>query len=252
MATYKKLPITELLVDDRYQRPLDQARVGRIVKKFDPAQFGVLEVSDRGGTYAVFDGQHRLVAARKLGMERVPCLVHTNVSPEREAELFVAHQAGRKGVTSVERFKARVFAGDPVANEVYEAVAASPFYIDGHARDGWSIRSVTALERVYHMGLLPQVLDTIADLWGGDDRATDPGLIEGMALLIEGYDNRLDGRALRRLRATPPIDIVRRSLGRMSYASSKSSDRRMAVLAELRKISGVRGRPSSRREVVAV
>lgn len=153
MSRYKRITLNTLEVDDRYQRPLDPARVDKIAREFDDRRFGVLEISQHNGKATVFDGQHRLAAAAKLGMKDVPCLVHSNLTPEQEAELFIALQRDRRGISQIDRFKARCFMGDPVAHDIESIVAGSGFQI---RRDGsgagqlYSIQAVGSLERVYN------------------------------------------------------------------------------------------------------
>ena len=74
------VPVEDLFVDPSYQRTLDEKRVDRIASEFDPALLGTREVSARNGRSAVFDGQHRLAALRKIGRRSVPCIVHRELS----------------------------------------------------------------------------------------------------------------------------------------------------------------------------
>jgi hypothetical protein len=242
---YRKVPVSDLIVDDRYQRDLDERRVRKIVNEFDPALFGTLEVSHRNGVSAVFDGQHRLVAAAELGHESVPCLVHTGLSPEDEAVLFVQLQRERKGISAVQRFRARLFSGDEIAQEIAAIVDEAGFTIsDQSSADAGrthSIKGVQTLERLYHRGVLSGALGIIREVWYGDDKSTDAGFIEGVGLLLEQYGSRLDDDAFERLRAVPPIVVIRRAVGREAGAGGSKGS---LIAVELRKVAGVRGRPS--------
>src|SRR3954452_18659822 len=104
MSKYRRIATDEIVVDERYQRPVEDYRVQKIAEHFDETLFGVLEVSRRNGTCAVFDGQHRLEAARRIGLGVVPCLVHEGLSPEDEAQLFVRLQRERKNINPNDRF----------------------------------------------------------------------------------------------------------------------------------------------------
>jgi hypothetical protein len=242
---YRKVPVSDLIVDDRYQRELDERRVRKIVTEFDPALFGTLEVSHRNGVSAVFDGQHRLAAAIELGQEVVPCLVHAGLSPEDEAVLFVQLQRERKGISAVQRFRARLFSGDEIAQEIAAIVDAAGFTISEQssldAGRVHSIKGVQTLERLYYRGVLRGALDVIHDVWYGDDKSTDAGFIEGVGLLLEQYASRLDDEALRRLRMVSPIVVIRRAVGREAGAGGSKGS---LIAGELRKLAGVRGRPS--------
>lgn len=247
MSRYKRMTLDKLEVDDRYQRPLDKARVAKIVKEFDERRFGVLEVSQRNGHANVFDGQHRLAVARKLGMNSVPCLVHTNLTPEQEAELFVALQRDRKGINQIDRFRARVFTGEVEALDINGIVEACGFRIRRDGADAgalYSIQAVTSLERVYKRGNLAETLALLRDLWGGDRKSTDGGLIEGLSIILDGYGHRLSDDVLGRLRGTPPLVILRRAIGHSGGGSAKGQ----MVAREIRKEAGLRGAPRIRKE----
>lgn len=244
MSRYKRLPVKELVVDERYQRPLDQARVERIAQNFEPALFGALDVSRRNGKAAVWDGQHRLAVAKILKLDAVPCLEHTDLTPEREAELFVEAQRARRGINQVDRFKARLFHGDEDAHAINMAVEDAGFRIGNNAhREGpaFTIRAITSLERVYRRGNLDETLRTLHDLWGGDEKSTDGGLIEGLSQILEGYGHRFDAEVIGRLQAVPPVVILRRAIGHGGGGSSKGK----MVAGEIRKVAGLQGRPRS-------
>lgn len=247
-AKYKKVPTDQLLVDDRYQRPLDEKRVQTMVRTFDARQFGTLEASQRNGHAAVFDGQHRLAVAKELGLATVPCLVHADLTPEEESDLFVALQRNRRGITQLDRFRARLFSGDQVAKDIEEIVERHGFKLDRGGRDSGRlgvIQAITSVERVHRRGLLDPTLGLLATLWFGDDKSTDGGLIEGLALTIEGYANRMGPTEVGRLEEASPMVILRRSVGHAGGGSAKG----VHIAKEIRKVAGLRGRPSTKKEV---
>jgi hypothetical protein len=240
MSRYKRMLLSTLKIDERYQRPLDAKRVQKIVREFDARRFGVLEISQRNGKAAVFDGQHRLAAAQKLGHKDVPCLIHSNLAPEEEAELFIALQRERRGINQVDQFKARCFMGDELAQDMAAIVDRCGFQIraDGsNAGQLRSIRAITSLERIYERGILEETLYLLNDLWGGDPKSTDGGLLEGLALIVEGYGHRLEGEPMDRLREAPPLVILRRAIGHSGGGSVKGK----FVANEIRKVAGLRG-----------
>lgn len=73
------LRIADLVVDDRYQRPIygaGRTNVRRIAEGFRWSMFAPVIVAPIvGGQFAIIDGQHRTTAAALLGFEQVPCLV---------------------------------------------------------------------------------------------------------------------------------------------------------------------------------
>lgn len=246
MSTYKKLDVAEILIDHRYQRPLDEKRIEKMAGDFNPALFGVLEVSVRNGKVAVFDGQHRLEAARVAGIDKVACLVH-KLTPKEEAEMFVQLQRERKGIHPVDQFRAHLFAGDEECVAIAKIVEVTGFKIS--ARSGAEagqqrcIGAVKTLHRVHRMGLLTDTMKTIGQIWGGDYKSTDGKLIEGMAMLLDGYGHRLGDEELARLRDVAPVDVIRRAVGRRRAMSGNPTAQSKAVFEELRFICGLRGAP---------
>lgn len=244
MSKYRRIATDEIVVDERYQRPVEDYRVQKIAGSFDETLFGVLEVSRRNGVCAVFDGQHRLEAARIIGMHDVPCLVHEGLDPEAEAKLFVRLQRERKNINPNDRFKARLFYGDPVALDLERVAQDAGFEIKTNAADSgpdaWRIRAVSALERVYtgygreHVSA---TLTAIVDWWGGDKKSTDGALLEGVAYFLKAYEGRIREDHVASLREVPPVTILRRAIGMGGGGAAMG----VQVADELKRTAGMRG-----------
>lgn len=187
MPRYKKVPLDKLIVDPAYQRELDEKRVEKIVTEFDPALLGTLEVSVRNGKSAVFDGQHRLAALKEVGETSAPCLVHEGLSVPEEAMLFVRLQTERRALKPLDRFKARLRAGEEEALEIAQAAKDAGYVISSGGGDDNRIGAVTALDRVYQRGGPPLLQDALFLLstWKGEPGGTDGALIEGLGIFID-------------------------------------------------------------------
>lgn len=245
MSEFQTIEVDKLIVDKRYQRPLDKKRVEHIHKNYNPRLLGTLEVSQRNGTAAVFDGQHRLAVLKKRGEAKVPCLVHTDLSPEEEAVLFVALQQQRKRVHGTEQFVAEVFAGEPTAKAIDRIVRKHGLRVGRGA-----IRAPHMLRWIYRKGgddLLDRTLGLLK-LWEGDEKWLDAMLIAGTAQLVWDYGDRLDSRACRALAKQAPLVTLRRAVGSMGGGGSDT--RAIEVSRELRKAAGVKGRPRSHARVI--
>jgi hypothetical protein len=246
-ATCTRVKIDQLVVDGRYQRPVQEQRVERIIRDFDPKLLGTLELSARkNGTFAVIDGQHRYEAVKKLGRKTIPALVHGGLTVKQEADLFARTNMGRKPLTPIQRFRAQVFSGDPDAVALSNLITANGFKVD-FAETSQAlgvIRGIVTLENALkqhgqeHVNLL---LDVVRDLWFGESAATDNNLLRGMSHFLVAYGDRFDETHRERLRRTPALTIVRR-------AKEKTiTDSRTAIAAliadDLRRLSGLRGKP---------
>lgn len=71
--------LDQLVIDDRYQRPLERRNmiaIQKIADEFDWMQFSpVLIAPADGGRFAVIDGQHRAHAALLCGITRIPAQI---------------------------------------------------------------------------------------------------------------------------------------------------------------------------------
>lgn len=125
--TIEWLHLDRLTMDVSYQRSTDnqasQRLIARIASGFDWRLCTPLVVSRRpDGSFAVIDGQHRLLAARLRKMDDLPCCVFTYDSPEEEAKMFVAANRSRKTMNRLDDFHAALAAGDSDAHQVLQLV----------------------------------------------------------------------------------------------------------------------------------
>lgn len=122
VVEYQLVPVESLAIDRLYQRALSakgRSTVARIISEFSWLKFGAISVSEHGGKLAVIDGQHRAIAAAAIGITHVPALVAlANASGAAEADAFVGINDVRTTVTPVDKFRAKVAAGDPQAVEL--------------------------------------------------------------------------------------------------------------------------------------
>ncbi len=114
------LPIAMLSVDPSYQRGMDtkrsRAAIDAIEGRFKWSCFGtVLVTAGNGDGWLIIDGQHRVEAARRLGIKTVPCIVAPDVTVAEQAEIFVSTNQTRVQVNPYALFHARVLAGDATA-----------------------------------------------------------------------------------------------------------------------------------------
>lgn len=81
----------DLLIDEETQRGIMVSQVEKIINEFNPSSFGRITVSKRKNGYYVTNGQHRLIALRKIGIDKAPCIVVENpFEEEKEMKKFDA------------------------------------------------------------------------------------------------------------------------------------------------------------------
>jgi hypothetical protein len=122
------LPVGLMVIDDRYQRPLDQASraaIQRIADGFDWMQFSAVLVAPiAGGRYAVIDGQHRVHAAALVGLETVPAMV-VLADLAQQARAFVGVNTTARRITNHQMYRAALEAGEAWAVACRDAVTAA-------------------------------------------------------------------------------------------------------------------------------
>lgn len=191
-------------VDQDYQRPLDEARVARMVAAWNPRKLGTLHVSDRGSDehprYAVVDGKHRAAAAAKvspLGADVwLVCNVHEGLTVAEEAQLMREIDRDTKKLSGFDRWRCRRMEGDATVRAVEEVAATHGLRVDETEGDG-VIRSYGTAEKLFLLGG-EQLLDqTLAVLRGAYDLAA--AAYQGPLLMAVG----------RLLHSAAELDVVR-------------------------------------------
>ena len=111
----------ELNVDHSYQRDrIVVSKVRQIASEWSWAGCGCILVAMRSdGSFWVFDGQHRVLAAKtRADITNLPCLVFECVDITQEATGFLIANAERKPVQAIDKFKALVMTGNKAAKVV--------------------------------------------------------------------------------------------------------------------------------------
>lgn len=104
----------KLAVDESYQRNMKISRVRQIASEFLWASFGCVLVNERpDGTYMVFEGQHRVGAAKmRSDVTYVPCMVFVLPEVSDEAGAFFTVNSTRVGLHGFEKWNSQLIMGD--------------------------------------------------------------------------------------------------------------------------------------------
>lgn len=228
MAQYMRVPLDKLVIDPRYQRDIIPNHLKKIDAEFEEAQLGVLEVSKRSeDEFAVFDGQHRLAVLEKRDWEKAACIVHTGLTPEEEADLFRKLQDNRKPLTPLDKYKSRLFHGDPIAKGIQVIVDELGWKIGtGPGR----LQSIVVAERVYRRGNLYNTLKLMG-IWAGDAKLVEGSLIDGVSRFLDLFPEADMVRVRSRWSEVSPTVIIRRSA---EFMASAHSSKAYGVLEVLR------------------
>lgn len=115
IPTLARVPIADLGLDDRYQRPLGPSNwraITKIAQNFDWKRFTPILVAPAGnGKFAIIDGQHRTHAALMRGYDKVPAMV-VAMTVDEQARAFAAVNGDVTAITIFHLYKAALFAQD--------------------------------------------------------------------------------------------------------------------------------------------
>ena len=123
-----EIPISELYIDTSYQRPLMGHRVDIMVQDWNWIACGTLTVVLRGkgsGEYFIIDGQHRVEAARRAGIKKLPCIVFDGMEDKSEAKEFLDVNTLRRGLSITDRYRALLVTEDPIALKTHELLTTA-------------------------------------------------------------------------------------------------------------------------------
>lgn len=147
--------VENIRVNAAYQRNLSSrglAVIKRIISRFSWSKFGAITVAENDdGTYAVIDGQHRAAAALMLRIKQVPAVIVLRTDLQAEADSFVGINSDRTTVSPVDKFRARITAGDKVAAELAETLTALQIDYDlppGALTGARQTRAISLLEKL--------------------------------------------------------------------------------------------------------
>jgi hypothetical protein len=183
--------IDKIAVDHNYQRELKANRVAQILREFNWAHFQPVMLAEQpDGTFTVFDGQHRVAAARSHPrVKEVPAAVIRVSGSKEEAGAFLGVNVNRTAVTTVEKFWAGVEAEDKAMLRVRDVLAKAGCEVQqalGIKPAAHKTGAVTAVERSIRMFGEAAVADACRSLvkaWPSDGKALSGIFIQAVARL---------------------------------------------------------------------
>jgi hypothetical protein len=191
---YKQISTAEISVDMIYQRDLNDKRVQKIVKEFNPYLVNACKISYRDGRFWVFDGQHTIAAIKRLhgGKDKlVECKVFYGLTRLDEMELFIAQNGASSAVSTREKFRALFQNGDPdITNMVRDCELCGVRIDFSHSKASNKIIAVSALYKCYGKLTRTQFMDmleAIKEAWGGIQESWSGEILTGMMQFYKTY-----------------------------------------------------------------
>jgi hypothetical protein len=248
----RRIAANDLTVDYEVQRDVIQSHIRRLAHNWNEDSVGVLEASQRDdGTIVLLDGLQRwsammVVLARPEYVFDVR--VHYGLSIEEEAKVFLDHNRERRNVSTYDKFKVGLVAGDPACVRAGAAAENAGYRVAARASSeavgcaGTLIRCIDRRGRFEdgtqrtmddNQTTLTTALTIVGELYAHTLDPWRSELVEGMFIFLEKYDENpnLDHRGVvRALRARSVTDLL--NAARMMSIGSNRVAVQMAVVIQ--------------------
>ena len=227
------VPIKDLFVHFRtepggYARPLRQWRVNKLIAEWDRQALGVLLLSMRdNGCMAIIDGQHRVEAAKVMGLDAVDAMVYIDLTLEDEARLYRKFGDYLKQ-TALDRFHAGVAEHKPEYLAIQRILTGHQLHVPNSLSGATgSVDAVDALVRVsmiYGLEILDDTLALLHDAWLHEHRAYRAMCITGTAAFLARF-----GISPRYRRSRLINRMKRQGIGGIETSAFKIKDANLAT-----------------------
>lgn len=240
------IEVKRCAVDPRYQRTLESRRsqeiIDRIASDFRWSCFqAVLATMDGKGGFLLLDGQHRVEAARRCGIAKVPAVVVDAGSIAEQAAAFVRANLDRVAVNTFALHHAKIVAGDATHQEIDRACRAAGVSIPRYPipadklEPGQTLALATIRSLLIAIGSGPAAAVLRAVSEGLSGRFLRAPLIKAAAQLFAQGSTPAEREAtLRRVRdwlkRTEPADLFAKALRRKASYGGTEADNIAALM----------------------
>lgn len=227
---FEKIPIKNLVSNQKYQRNLSQTHIAKAAAHFDLFQINPVKVSRRDGINYVFNGQHTIeIIALVSGSRDTPvwCMIYEELVYEHEADIFANQQKYVKPLLPYEVFMANLEAGNDDQLIIKDLVESYGLEI-GIRKAPCVICAVSTLEQIYQKygyHTLSRVLRLCVGTWEGDRNSFSANILNAVAKLISVFGEQLNDEIFKeKVGAISVKQLARtakdRHAGSMGYAEA--------------------------------
>jgi hypothetical protein len=242
------VPLEKLFIDHSYQRPQLWTFVRKTAQIFDPTLVGAIDVSDRGGRYAIMDGQQRFEMMRLIGKITCWAAVYVGLDKKTEAWFFIHKNKDRKNVLPMHIFKAKVEASDPDAVEIAKVVSRNGYQLaiaaagGGAGNDERNIASVHALEIASGLGTLDQALKVMSQTTRGLRQGNSAQIIGGLAMLWFDFPHLDQDVLIKAMTARSPEWLLAKSAesAKTGGGTTRAKQMRFVLMSEYNRALGTK------------
>ncbi len=194
-----------------YQRPLSLDKVLEFASCWSWAACGAIAVGHSNGVYWVYDGQHRLEAAKRhTDITLLPCVVFKAMTVPEQARAFVKANINRKAVTIFARYRAMLVGGDPDAMRVQSLFDSLGIVAKHSPSKGLEIKALywTTTLAKRDMVTLEKVLRLSAALSRASNQPITQTLVHGLSYMHRNVAGGLDnGPLVKRILAVGQAEL---------------------------------------------
>lgn len=200
------IPIRLLVVDDAYQRSVNESRARRYAVDWSQALAGLVTVSARmDGTYAILDGQHRARAAQIRGLDEVWAEVFFDLTPELEAQVFRQRNSQRVATNSLDDFRAAVAMKDLRALDIQAVLAEHGLRISAESSNPRAWACISALFDIQAVGALNEAINLIRIAWPEVPRSKERSVVLAVGAIAYSFKGKIDIERWKRRMETAPL-----------------------------------------------
>lgn len=187
---------SHLNIDGRYQRDeVSKSKVMEIARNWDWLLIGTISVILREDqSYWVFDGGHRTRASfYRDDITHLPCMVHIMDDLSDEAKAFVARNTMITNVSSFDRYRASVCAGEPTACQVAELLKSLNIeVIDGAGSSKYQLMAIGAVQKMVarNVVLARRVIEFLMSI--ECDKSLPSSVLLGVFMLCDRMQSKVD------------------------------------------------------------
>lgn len=146
------VPVEDLHIDESYQRPV-QSHVKTIAQEWDDMKCDPLKINYREDGYLyVWDGQHRVVALKMMGVDYVLCVITVGLTQEQEAALFGCQGNGIKKPDPYDIFKANVCAGEETDTAIKNMCDKYSLTVNRNTKTAGNLSCLTLAREIFKRG----------------------------------------------------------------------------------------------------
>jgi len=201
-----------------YQRIIKPEKIKEMVGDWQPQSIMTPEVSFRDGVYWLIDGNHRRVAAAQLGFTHLYCKIHTGLTIEEEARMFVTMNGKRTAPTIGDLFKAKLAYNDTSAvalRDTIENECGLQLKLNGKSTETGIPLTSTLYKMWENAGHneFKQTIETIKAMWLGYPKAWNSAFIIGVNHFLYVHPEVSFKEFDKKLCGTLPAVIISRATG---------------------------------------